>query len=485
MLKVLLVDDQPAVRTALEVLFELHGLESLTAASPEEALDLVASEDIGAVVQDMNFTQHDTTGESGVALFRALRQLDADLPIVLLTAWGSFEVAVQLVKEGANDYLAKPWDDEKLVGIVRKLLQLRGLQQENIRFRAQGLRMRRTLAARYDLCGMIYASAQMQSVVSLAVTVAASDVPILITGANGAGKEKLAEIVQANSRRKDRPFVKVNVGALPDQLLEAELFGAEAGAFTGAAKMRIGRFEAAAGGTLFLDEIGNLSPSGQAKLLRVLQSGEFERLGSSTTRKVDVRIVSATNVNLARAIADGTFREDLFFRLNVIELQIPPIADRPDDILPLAEHFLATLAGKDGFTAAGLGEPARDALLQHEWPGNVRELQNRIHRAMLVSAGATITPEHLGLSAGNVAARSTGAGLEALAARSTAPSGLSGPLRIPSSDPADPDRAVLEDALLKAGGVVSKAAAEMGISRQALYRRMERVGVVLERRPRI
>ena len=226
MLKVLIVDDQVAVRTALEVLFELNGLESLTATNPEEALDLVASEDIGAVVQDMNFTQHDTTGESGVALFRALRTLDADLPIVLLTAWGSFETAVQLVKEGANDYLSKPWDDEKLVRIVQKLLQLRGLQQENIRFRAQGLRMRRTLAARYDLCGMIYASAQMQSVVSLAVTVAASDVPILITGANGAGKEKLAEIIQANSRRKDRAFVKVNVGALPDQLLEAELFGA-------------------------------------------------------------------------------------------------------------------------------------------------------------------------------------------------------------------------------------------------------------------
>jgi DNA-binding NtrC family response regulator len=484
-LKVLIVDDQPAVRTALEVLFELHGLESLTAASPEEALDLVASEDIGAVVQDMNFTQHDTTGESGVALFRALRNLDADLPIVLLTAWGSFEIAVQLVKEGANDYLAKPWDDEKLVRIVRKLLQLRGLQQENIRFRAQGLRMRRTLAARYDLCGMIYASAQMQSVVSLAVTVAASDVPILITGANGAGKEKLAEIIQANSRRKDRPFVKVNVGALPDQLLEAELFGAEAGAFTGAAKMRIGRFEAAAGGTLFLDEIGNLSPSGQAKLLRVLQTGEFERLGSSTTRKVDVRIVSATNVDLGRAIADGSFREDLFFRLNVIELQIPPIADRPDDILPLADHFLATLAGKDGATAPALGDPARDALLQHEWPGNVRELQNRIQRAMLVSAGGAITPEHLGLGAGNVPSRSTGPrpGASAVPSSAVAPV-LAGPLPGSGSDP-DPDRAVVEEALMKAGGVVSKAAAEMGVSRQALYRRMERAGVVLERRPKI
>jgi DNA-binding NtrC family response regulator len=467
MLKVLIVDDQPAVRTALEVLFELHGLESLTAKSPEEALDLVVREDIGAVVQDMNFTQHDTTGVNGVALFRAMRELDADLPIVILTAWGSFEVAVQLVKEGANDYMAKPWDAEKLVRIVEKLLVLRGLQQENIRFRAQSMRMRRTLAARYDLCGLIYASAQMQSVVSLAVTVAASDVPILITGANGAGKEKLAEIIQANSRRKDRAFIKVNAGALPDQLLEAELFGAEAGAFTGATKMRIGRFEAAAGGTLFLDEIGNLSPSGQAKLLRVLQTGEFERLGSSVTRKVDVRIVSATNVDLMRAIADGAFREDLFFRLNVIELQIPSLADRPDDILPLAEHFLATLPREEGVVAPSLGQPARDALLQHEWPGNVRELQNRIHRATLVCAGKAITLDHLGLGAATIQPRS------APIVRAT-----------PAPDHADPDRVVIEDALVRAGGIVSKAAAEMGVSRQALYRRMERAGIVLERRPK-
>jgi len=484
MLKVLIVDDQPAVRTALEVLFALHDIESLTATNPEEALDLVASEDIGAVVQDMNFTEHDTTGDGGVALFRAVRQLDADLPIVLLTAYGSFEVAVRLVKEGANDYMTKPWDDEKLVRIVRTLFHLRGLQQENIRFRSQSLRMRRTLAARYDLCGMIYGSAQMQSVVSLAVTVAASDVPILITGANGAGKEKLAEIIQANSRRKDRAFVKVNVGALPESLLEAELFGAEAGAFTGSTKMRIGRFEAAAGGTLFLDEIGNLSPSGQAKLLRVLQTGEFERLGSSVTRKSDVRVVSATNVDLKRAIAAGTFREDLFFRLNVIELQVPPLADRPDDILPLAEHFLATLPGPDGAGTFRLGEAARDALLQHEWPGNVRELQNKIHRAMLVCGGGVITPEHLDLAPGSLQSPTTGPRASASTRNAATPD--SSPRAAGSgSDPTHPDRAVVEDALMRAGGIVSKAAAEMGISRQALYRRMEQSGVVLERRLKV
>jgi DNA-binding NtrC family response regulator len=484
-MKVLIVDDQAAIRESLQVLFELHGLEPLAVATPDEALDLVASEDVGVVVQDMNFTQHATTGESGVALFRALRNLDADLPIVVLTAFGSFETAVQLVKEGASDYLEKPWDEEKLVRIVRKLLQLRGLQQENIRFRAQSARMRRTLAARYDLCGLIYASAQMQNIVSLAATVASSDVPVLITGPNGAGKEKLAEIIQANSRRKDRPFVKVNAGALPDQLLEAELFGAEAGAFTGSTKLRVGRFEAAAGGTLFLDEIGNLSAPGQAKLLRVLQTGEFERLGSSATRKVDVRIVSATNLDLSRAIAGGMFREDLFFRLNVIELHVPQLADRPDDILPLSEHFLATLPRQDAASAPSLSEAARTALLQYEWPGNVRELQNRIQRAMLLCGGNPITPDHLGLGEETVRSRQ--------AARIGAPPSAAEPVGAPpNSSPeamgaasAHPDRAVIEEALKRAGGIVSKAAIELGISRQAFYRRMDQAGIVFERRLKI
>ncbi|MES1207153.1 MAG: sigma-54 dependent transcriptional regulator [Pseudomonadota bacterium] len=521
MLKVLIVDDQPAVCTALELLFEVHGLQALAVHRPEDALDLIATEDIGAVVQDMNFTQQNTNGEEGVRLFHAIKKLDPDLPTILLTAWGSLETAVQLVKEGASDYMAKPWDDAKLVRTVQNLVQMRTLHQENTRIRAQSMRMRRTLAARYDLRGLVYASEQMHAVVNLAVTVAASDAPILITGANGSGKEKLAEIIQANSRRKDAAFVKVNAGALPDQLLEAELFGAEAGAFTGAAKMRMGRFEAAHGGTLFLDEIGNLSPAGQAKLLRVLQTGEFERLGSSGTRKVDVRIVSATNVDLPRAIAEGKFREDLFFRLNVIELHIPPITERPDDIMPLAEHFLATLPGQDGSPPPRLGDAARAALLQHEWNGNVRELQNRIHRAKLVCTEGMITPAHLGLTAGGVplaaatrpaGQRTPGAGLAPLAPLGSPAAAPPLPARVPaaafpgsgegggspgpssssssSTSPlppgaVDPDRAVVEEALLKAGGVVSRAAAEMGLSRQALYRRMERVGIVLERRPKV
>ena len=487
-MKVLIADDQPAVCSALQLLFELHGLPSLVVNRPEEALDLIATEDIGTVVQDMNFTQEKTSGEEGVALFRAIKKLDADLPIVLLTAWGSLETAVSLVKEGASDYMAKPWDDDKLARVVKNLVQMRALQQENTRLNAQRSRLRKTLASRYDLKGLVYVSDAMHSVVSLACTIAGSDAAVLISGPNGSGKERLAEIVQANSRRKDKPFVKVNAGALPDDLLEAELFGAEAGAFTGATRARIGRFEAAHGGTLFLDEIGNLSLAGQAKLLRVLQTGEFERLGSSGTRKADVRIISATNTDLQRAIAAGTFREDLYFRLNVIELPLPPLGERPEDVLLLAEHFLQVLPGIDGAPPAKLSDEARATLQQYDWPGNVRELQNRIHRAKLTAVDGIIRPGHLGIPPAGARVRPE---FESRAAINATPSGGLPVLAAPRSDAAgtsaaaDPERSSIEEALLKAGGVVSKAAAEMGLSRQALYRRMERLGIVLERRPKV
>ena len=465
-MKVLVVDDQRAICTALEVLFELHGIETLVANGPSEVLDLIASEDIGVVVQDMNFTASRTTGEEGVALFRAIRALDRDLPVLLMTAWTSLETVVALIKEGAVDYVAKPWDDHKLVTTVKNLLQLRELANENTQLRARSRRARQSLAGRHDLCGLVYSSEAMHAVVSLAVSVAPSEAPILITGPNGAGKERLAEIVQANSRRRDKPFVKVNAGGLPDELLEAELFGAEAGAFTGATKPRLGRFEAAHGGTLFLDEIGNLSMVGQQKLLRVLQTGEFERLGSSATRKVDVRIISATNVDLSRAIAAGAFREDLYFRLNVIELRVPPLVDRPDEIIALAERFVAGFAA-NGSAPATLSPAARDALLAYEWPGNVRELQNRIQRATLVCTTGTIQPDDLGLAGGAQVARHA-----------------EEPARVESTEDLGPEHAAIKDALVRASGVVSKAAAELGMSRQALYRRMEREGIVLERRPR-
>ena len=344
MLKVLIVDDQPAVCTALQVLFDLHGIASIAAYRPQDVLDLIASEDVGVVVQDMNFAEDKTSGQEGEELFHAIRRLDPDMPVLMMTAWTSLETAVKLIKEGAADYMAKPWDDDKVVVTVKNLLRLRELAQENLRLRARSDRARRHLAGKYDLRGLIYASDAMHNVVSLAVAVASSDAPVLITGPNGSGKEKLAEIIQANSRRRDKPFVKVNAGGLPDDLLEAELFGAEAGAFTGATRQRIGRFETAHCGTLFLDEIGNLTPSGQMKLLRVLQTGEFERLGSSQSRRADVRVISATNVDLPRAIAAGTFREDLYFRLAVIPIHVPPLRERPTDIPLLVRHYMESFS---------------------------------------------------------------------------------------------------------------------------------------------
>lgn len=468
MLKVLVVDDQDAVRTALSVLFEVHEIPCIGASSPEEALRLVRTEDVGVVIQDMNFRAGTTSGQEGIALFREIRALDPDLPIVLITAWTSLEIAVVLVKEGAADYIAKPWNDDKLVANIKNLLGLRALRQENTRFRARDARRKSELLEQYDLCGLVYESREMHDVVSLAVHVAPSDVPVLITGPNGSGKEKLAEIVQANSRRQGKPFVKVNVGGLPDQLLEAELFGAEQGAFTGATKLRLGRFEAAHFGTLFLDEIGNLTPSGQMRLLRVLQTGEFERLGSSTTRKTDVRVISATNADLGREIAAGKFREDLYFRLNVIELRVPALADRIDDIPVLAQRFIGLHRGQGQTSAITLGADALAALEQHDWPGNARELENRIQRALLVCQDGEIKRKDLGLDANTSPSRARVA--PAAPDQETAPEHA--------------ERRAVEAALLRARGVVSQAAAELGLSRQALYRRMERLGLEIERRPK-
>jgi DNA-binding NtrC family response regulator len=439
---ILIIDDNDAVRTALEVLFSLQGHAVLAASGAEEGLRLLAKEPVDLVLQDMNFRKEATSGEEGVALFHTIRERHPGLPIVLLTAWTHLETAVGLVKAGAADYVAKPWDDARLLTTVRNLLELRRLALEQERTARRRAESRAALAAKFDLCGLVFDSEAMRDLVTKATHIAPADVPVLITGPNGSGKEVLAAIIQANSGVRSGPFVKVNVGALPKDLMEAELFGAEAGAYTGATKVRQGRFEAADGGTLFLDEIGNLSMEGQAKLLRVLQTGEFERLGSSTTRRVKVRVISATNSDLPAAITAGRFREDLYYRLNVIELKVPPLAERKEDVLPLARHFLEP--------EQKLSTLAQRAMLAHTWPGNVRELMNTIRRASLLSSADEITPSDLGL-----ATPSTG---DVLPER-------------------EPDRAEIEGALSRARGVIARAARELGLSRQALYRRMEKLGL--------
>ncbi len=459
-LRVLIVDDQPAVARALSVLLDLHDIPNVVAATPDEAMAIARGEVLGAVLQDMNFVPSETSGRAGVELFRRLRERDPGLPIFLLTAWASLETAVELVREGAVDYVQKPWDDAKLVATLQALLRSRATVVAEDRQRGELATVRATLAREHDLRGLVYASRAMHRAVALAIQVAPSDAPVMLTGPSGAGKERVAEIVQANSRRSNAPFVRVNVGAIPAELMEAELFGAEAGAYTGLKGRRIGHFEAADGGTLFLDEIDSLPLAGQVKLLRVLQGGELLRLGSSKAQKVDVRVLSATNASLTKAIADGRFREDLYFRLDVVEIRVPPLAERSEDVLPLARHFLTTFAAERG-EPLRLSAGAESALLAHPWPGNVRELENRVRRASLLAAGVELQAADLGLDG---------------EATAEAPVAL--------SPEAEEERVELLRLIAGEEGNVSRVAERLGISRQALYRRMARLNIELERRPR-
>ena len=437
---VLVIDDNPAVSQALSLLFSLHDIRTVTAVTPQKGLALLAKERVDLVIADMNFSTDTTSGEEGEALFKTLRAQQPDLPVILLTAWTHLESAVQLIKAGAADYIGKPWGNDKLLATVENLLELAEATRERARLQDEQRRRREKLAEQYDLCGIVFASDAMERVVELACRVARADVRVLITGPNGAGKERIAQIVHANSAVRTGPFVAINCGAIPADLIEAELFGAEAGAFTGAGKARVGRFELADGGTLFLDEIGNLPLAGQVKLLRVLETGQFEMLGSSKTRTSRARILSATNADLPQLIREGRFREDLYYRLNVIDITIAPLAERTADILPLARHYLGT--------ELQFSEEATAAMLAHEWLGNVRELRNSIERAKLLARDKVVTAADLNLPPAHKAA----------APRETE----------------QISREVLETTVREAGGNISRAAQSLGLSRQALYRRLER-----------
>jgi DNA-binding NtrC family response regulator len=447
---VLIIDDNPGVGEALSLLLSLHDIEPLYAASPEAGLAILTGGKVDLVIQDMNFTADTTSGAEGVALFRAIRAKYPDLPVILLTAWTRLEAAVELVKAGAADYLAKPWDDAKLLLTVENLLELSESAAQLRRHHQERQDRRQALQSNFDLQGLVFASEALQSTLELAAQVARTELPVLVSGPNGCGKERLAALLHANSAQRKGPFVALNCGALPADLIEAELFGAESGAFTGAHKAREGRFEAADGGTLFLDEIGTLSLAGQVKLLRVLETGRFERLGSSRTREAKVRIISATNADLKAMVTAGSFREDLYYRLNVFELRLAALAHRRDDILPLAEHFLAASSSA---RPASLSDAARAALLSHSWPGNVRELKNVMARAGLLAAGGPIQASHLGLEISTALPPSSTRNLD------------------------EPSREAVVKALASASGVVSRAAQDLGLSRQALYRRMERYGL--------
>jgi DNA-binding NtrC family response regulator len=428
MTHVLVVDDNPDILDALDLLLSLHGYKVQIAENRKQAVLAVARHDIGLVIQDMNFDQGITSGNEGQLLFKELRSLKPGLPIILITAWTQLETAIALVKAGATDYLQKPWDDNKLLALVAEHCQQSKSSPSTL---SSNLPMKQ---------GLIYQSAEMHALMADADKVASADINVLITGANGSGKEKLADHLHQQSSRSSAPFIKVNMGAIPQDLIEAELFGAERGAFTGANQSRQGRFEAANGGILFLDEIGNLSLAGQMKLLRVLQTGEFERLGSNQTLQVDVRVFSATNTNLVQAVKQGSFREDLYYRLNVIELHLPPLNGRKADIIPLAKHFI----GK----TYSLSDDAKHYLLSHTWPGNVRELENACKRALVFACDNKITQQDFKTLQHSAQKKS--------------------------------EKQHIESMLIKHAGVIKHAAEELGFSRQALYRRIDKYEIDLD-----
>lgn len=436
---ILVIDDNPDIGTALNVLCMLANIKCTSVLTPAEGLTKLSQQSFDLVIQDMNFTNDMTSGDEGITLFHQIREISSDMPIIVITAWTHLETAVDLVRCGFADYLAKPWDDDKMLNAINNLLELGELTYAHRNIASKRQQRINALSEKFDLCDLQFQSDEMLSLLELTTKVAHADVPVLITGPNGAGKEKIAQIIQRNSSVSQGPFVKVNVGALPKDLMEAELFGAEAGAFTGATKTRIGRFERANNGTLFLDEIGNLSLDGQAKLLRVLETGELERIGGSETITVNVRVVSATNADLAQAIVDGEFREDLFYRLNVIELSLMALKKRQDDIIPLANFFLQP--------PYKLTMAAADKLNQYHWPGNVRELQNIIKRAMLICNETVIDAPDVDVK---IVENIVNKGFE------------------------EPDVEMINDALAKHNGVVSSAAKQLGLSRSALYRRMKK-----------
>jgi len=477
--RVLVADDQREVREALRLLLKAEGFETLLASSPAEVIQAFATRDLDVALLDLNYSRDTTSGQEGLDLLGRLRDIDATLPVVVMTAWASIDVAVAAMRQGARDFLEKPWENQRLLSVLRTQVELARALRRGDRLEAENQLLRAASGAgRADAALPIAESPEMRRVLDLVERIGPSDANVLITGENGTGKGLVARALHAVSARADRPLVTVNTGGLSESLFESELFGHVRGAFTDAKDDRVGRFELADGGTVFLDEIANISLSQQARLLRVLETGEFERLGSSRTRSADVRLLSATNADLRQEVAAGRFRQDLLFRLNTVEIHVPPLRDRRADVMPLAEHFLARhlhtyrqrprsatvgatgaagAAGAAGTAAiAGFAEDAVKALLAHQWPGNVRELDHAVERGVLMATGERLRAADLGLDAG------------------TPPPG---PVRLEELPLEEVERVLVEKALARYGGSVSQAAQALGLSRSALYRRLEKHGL--------
>lgn len=448
--RVLVADDQPDVLEALRLLLKGEGFHIEAVASPAAVLKAVETGDFDVVLMDLNYTRDTTSGSEGFELLTRLHELDSTLPVIVMTAWGSIQGAVEAVRRGARDYIEKPWDNHRLLSVLRTHCELGRALRESARLESENRMLRRE-----GVPELIATAQSMQPVLTLLERIGPSEANVLVTGEHGTGKEIIARWLHAASPRARKPLIIVNAGGLSEGVFESELFGHVKGAFTDARTDRVGYFEMADGGTLFLDEIGNMPAKQQARLLRVLQTGEFQRVGSSRTQRVDVRVISATNVDIRNEVAEGRFREDLLYRLNTVEIPLPPLRDRPEDIAPLALHFLKGQAARYGKSRlAGLDRDALQSLLEHTWPGNIRELEHTMERAVLMAQGTQVRPDDLGLRGrGDSSARLEEMTLE------------------------DAEKYLIRKALGRCQGNVSRAAGMLGLSRSALYRRLQQYDI--------
>jgi DNA-binding NtrC family response regulator len=448
--RVLIADDQVNILEALKLLLGSEGFEVTAVKSPAELIAELERSDFDVALIDLNYTRDTTSGQEGFELLERIKAIDATLPVLVMTGWSSVAGAVEAMRRGARDYIEKPWDDDKLLAAVQTQMELRRALRRSRRLQEENTRLQRR-----DLPTFIAEAPAMKAVRDTIDRVAPSDASVLITGEHGTGKEVVASLLHRLSQRASRPLVTMNAGGLSEGVAESELFGHVKGAFTDARTDRIGVFELADEGTLFLDEIANMPVKLQPKLLRVLQTGEVQRVGSSRVTYVNVRVLSATNADLAAEIAAGRFREDLFYRLNTVVLHLPPLRDRPQDIRPLAEHYLQRFSEKYRRPFEGFDRSAVQAIASHLWPGNVRELGHAIERAVLMSKSGVITAADLGLGV---------------------PAG--GPA--PSADEMTLEQAeklFIQKVLARHTGDVRKAAEQLGMSRSALYRRLQHFGL--------
>ena len=447
MIRILIADDDRDVLEALRLLLKGEGFETDVVTRPADVLKTLPTRDYSAALIDLNYARDTTSGREGLDLLASINALDATLPVVVMTAWGTVELAVEALRRGAKDFIQKPWDNQRLLTILSTQIELSQALRKGARLEAENRVLRDDSAGKLPL--LIADSPAMQPVLELIRRIGPSDANVLITGENGTGKEVVARTLHTLSERAKHPLVTVNAGALAEGTFESELFGHVKGAFTDARSDRVGRFELADGGTLFLDEIANVPVNLQPKLLRVLETGEFEPVGSSHTRRVNVRVLSATNAELNEEVKGGRFRQDLLFRLNTVEIRLPPLGERPEDVEPLAEHFLRSYTTRYRKEISGFDPAALRSLRAHPFPGNVRELDHVIERAVLMARGSVIQTADLCLPT----VRGTISRLDEMSLEEV-------------------ERLLIQKALARAGGNVNAAAESLGLSRSALYRRI-------------